>query len=125
MMFPCLFSPSVYTSKKELGHSLSLDGPTIWNYLPRTSQPPSNQQIQTFIALNLHLLTDYKTLDPCCIQCHSPLTICLTAVGGNWSATEKTTLKSQSGTIPHKVAVSRFEPTLAKANWLMGEHSTN
>ena len=30
-----------------------------------------------------------------------PLTICLIAVEGNWSARRKPTLKSQSGTIPH------------------------
>ena len=53
------------------------------------------------IALNLHLLTDSKALDRCCIQSHSPLTICLIAVGGNRSARRKSTLKSQSGTIPH------------------------
>ena len=56
--------------------------------------------IQTFIALNLHLLTDSKALDPSCIQSHSPLTICLIAVGGNRSARRKPTLKSRSGTIP-------------------------
>ena len=51
--------------------------------------------------LNLHLLTDSKVLDPCRIQSHSPLTICLIAVGGSRSARRKPTLKSQSGTIPH------------------------
>ena len=33
--------------------------------------------IYTFIALNLHLLTDSNALDPSRIQSHSPLTICL------------------------------------------------
>ena len=61
---------------------------------------PSNP-ILIFIALNLHLLTDSKALDPSHIQSHSPLTICLIAVGGNRSARGKPTLKSQSGTIPH------------------------
>ena len=52
------------------------------------------------LLLNLHLLTDSKVLDPCHIQCHSTLTICLIAVGRNWSTRRKPTLKSQSGTIP-------------------------
>ena len=37
----------------------------------------------------LHLLTDSKALDPSRIQSHSPLTICLIAVGGNWLARRK------------------------------------
>ena len=49
----------------------------------------------TFIALNLHLLMDCKVLDPSHIQSHSPLTICLIAVGGNRSTRRKPTLKSQ------------------------------
>ena len=57
--------------------------------------------IQTFIALNLHHLSNSKVLDSCCIQSHSPLTICLEAVGGNQIAQRKPTLKSQSGTISH------------------------
>ena len=42
-----------------------------------------------------------KALDPCHIQSHRPLTICLIAVGGNRSARRKPILKSLSGTIPH------------------------
>ena len=107
---------------------------------------------------------DSQALDPCCIQSHSPLTICLIAVGANQSAWRNPTLKSQSGTIPHipvmvywwnphtyiamiywwnssargrhwelsvlpkdtkYMAVTGLEPTLAQANRLMGEHSTN
>ena len=48
----------------------------------------------TFIALNLHLLTDSKALDPTYIQSHCPLTICLIAVGGNRSARRKPTTNS-------------------------------
>ena len=38
------------------------------------------------------LMTDSKMLDPCRIQSHSPLTICLIAVGGNRSARMNPTL---------------------------------
>ena len=72
-------------------------GPILWVML-------YINQIQfqyTFIALNLHHLTDFKALNPCHIQSHSPLTICLIAVGGNRSAQRKPMLKSRSGPIPH------------------------
>ena len=43
-------------------------------------------------------MTDSKALDPCHMQSCSTLTICLIAVGGNWSAWRKATLKGWSET---------------------------
>ena len=85
-----------HTSLKNFRHNLLLCTMAITN----GSLIPIPIPIQTLIALNLHLLTDSKALDPSRIQSHSPLTICLIAVGGNRSAWRKPTLKRRSGTIP-------------------------
>ena len=50
-----------------------------------------------------------KALDPCRIHSHSPLTICLTAVGGNRSAAEETHAEEPVSLLVEHTYIYRYD----------------